>query len=380
MDRGRAARAAAVVVLPLLGAPQCPPASDPAVETHRLTLLSLNLRGINDVPCENASNNYRVRYGRVGSVLGSIGSAPDVIALQEVTGWMWCTFDHQFVRDYGALDELVAALERGTGVPYRIAYMTAIFKGTGNFHCKKDGTDQHACEARSGLALLYNPRRIRNLMADTPTSEADQAYAHDAGLQPGPHLRRSLPVCSPLPASTIESRIDGPNQNDKCRDKPAGLTWAAGDEAALARLAFRERPDATFHVYNVHLAWQSEPHVQHVGEVTAMVSQLERSFGAGRWIPPIMMGDFNNKTDENSTLVDKTQAEFPEFEARGNASVDDLILAGKAGSFPSSGRVMGHVTAEMPRVPDAEGGCHAPQHLWSDHCAVLTTLRIESPR
>jgi hypothetical protein len=107
-----------------------------------------------------------------------------------------------------------------------------------------------------------------------------------------------------------------------------------------------------------------------------MVKGVEAHFAGARWIPPIMMGDFNNKTDENSTLVQKTEGEFPDFEARGAATENDLILAGKAGAFPATARVMGHVSAEMPSVPE---GCHSLDHLWSDHCAVLTTLRIEEP-
>jgi endonuclease/exonuclease/phosphatase family metal-dependent hydrolase len=372
---------AAVVLVSLTGSVGClPDPSNPPKPSSSLTLLSLNLRGINDVPCNEAANNYRVRANRVGAGLKASGAVPDVIALQEVTGWMWCTFDHQFVRDYGLIDALLAGLESGTGVAYRVAYMTAIFKGSGNFHCTKDGTSQHACEARSGLALLYNPARIRNLMADTPASEAADAYAHDAAMQPGPHLVRSLPLCNPVPGSTVETRIDGPAQRDKCnRDTPSGLSWVVGDEAALARLAFTDTPGSVFHVYNVHLAWQTEPHVQHVGEVNTMVTLLEERFAGTRWIPPIMMGDFNLKTDENSTIVDKAASDFPAFEARGHATADDIIIAGKADSFPSSARIRGHVSAEMPAVPESQGGCHSPQHLWSDHCAVMTTLRIQDP-
>jgi hypothetical protein len=329
-----------------------------------------------DVPCNDASGNWKVRYANVGSDLRGGGVVPDVIALQEVNGWTWCTFNHRIIPDYAPLEELLSALDNGTGVKYRVAYLNALAKVGGNFHCTLEGTSLNACEAVSGIALLYNPGRIRNLMTDTPVGDAAQAFAHDASAQEGAHLRRSLPNCNPAIGSLIASRIDGPSQTDKCnRETPGGLAWITGTEGALARLEYVDRPGALFHVYNVHLAWQSEVHPSHVSAVNAAVSALEARFGASRWIPPIMMGDFNNPTD------DATLADFPRFDYRGNADtgnpkvpINDWILSGKAAAFPASASVTGHISTVMPRVPPAQGGCLG---RWSDHCAVLARLTIQ---
>jgi endonuclease/exonuclease/phosphatase family metal-dependent hydrolase len=329
-----------------------------------------------DVPCNNAASNWKFRYANIGSGLRAGGVVPDIIALQEVNGWTWCTFDHGFIRDYTPLDRLLSELESGTGVRYRIAYLNALTKVSGNFHCTTEGRSQNACEAVSGLALLYNPNRVRNLMTQTLAADATQAYAHDAPLQEGAHLRRSLPACAPAAGSTVSSRIDEPMQRDKCnQDTPAGLAWVSRDVVALARLEWLERPGAAFHVYNVHLSWVREPrdeHAEHVGVANAAVTALEASFGAARWIPPIIMGDFNTLDNDEATL-----AEFPQFDYRGRADVNDYILSGKPTSFPAAASITGHISTEMPRVPPAQGGCHAPHAMWSDHCAVLTTITVK---
>lgn len=329
-----------------------------------------------DEPCNNAAGNWKFRYANIGSGLKAGGVVPDVIALQEVNAWTWCTFDYEFIRDYTPLEGLLSALESGTGVRYQIAYLNALTKTNGNFHCTTEGRSQNACEAMSGLALLYNPNRVRNLIAQTPAADADHAYPHDFPLQDGVHLRRSLPACSPAAGSTIFARIDGPMQRHKCnQDTPAGLAWVSRDVVALARLDWVERPGAEFHVYNVHLAWRREPrdeHAEHVSIVNSAVTALEDRFGASRWIPPVIMGDFNTRDNDEATL-----AEFPAFDYRGRADLNDYILSGKPESFATSARITGHISTEMPRIPAEQGGCHAPHAMWSDHCAVLTTLIIQ---
>ncbi|MDQ3697362.1 MAG: hypothetical protein M3373_04970 [Gemmatimonadota bacterium] len=369
--------ATAFLGLSACGPPNDSPNQPPAAQ---LSLLSINMRGVMDVPCNNADGNWKFRYANIGSGLKAGGIVPDVIALQEVNAWTWCAFDHGFIRDYTPLDGLLSSLETGTGVKYRIAYLTALTKKGGNFHCTTEGRSQNACEAMSGLALLYNPRRVRNLMTDTPAADAAQAFADDAPSQEGAHLRRSLPACDLAAGSTVSSWIDGPSQRDKCnRDTQGGLAWIAGNEMALARLEARERPGAAFHVYNVHLAIPPPPpavqpneHSEHVSMVNAAVTALEQRFGASRWIPPIIMGDFNNLDNDEATLT-----EFPRFDHRGRADLNDWILSGKAAAFPASASITGHITTEMPRVPAAQGGCHAPHAMWSDHCAVLTTLTVQ---
>src|SRR6266498_1607275 len=349
--------------------PDTPPNSVPSAH---LTLLTINLRGVVDETQDNPAANWMFRFDHIGSGLKAAGAVPDVIALQEVTGWMWCTFNHHIIQDYTPLDYLLIALKNGTGVQYRIAYLNALSFSQGNFHLKMNGTDLNACQAMSGLALLYNPNRIRNLMVDTPTEDAASAFAHDAALQEGAHLQRSLPICNPANGILVSPQIDGPSQTDKCnRETPGGLAWITGTAGALARLEFVERPGTKFHVYNVHVSWTELDHPREVQLVNAAVSALEERFGPSRWIPPIIMGDFNTTTN------DPTVDEYPTFDAQGRATRDDWILSGKPESFPASANIVGHVSVEMPRVPPSQGNCHGLQVLWSDHCAVLTTLTIE---
>lgn len=351
------------------GVPDTPPVSQPA----HLTLLTINLHNVVDEPKFNPVGNWMVRFDRIGSGLQAGDVRPDVIALQEVNGWMWCTFNHNIVPDYTPLDYLLTALANGTGIQYRVAYMTALSWSEGNFHESLNGTNLIACRAMSGLALLYNPQRIRNLMTDTPSGDADSAFPHDYADQSGAHLRRSLPICNPAAGNMAESRIDGPAQTDKCNQQtPGGLAWITSNAAALARLEFLERPGAVFHVYNIHPHWDGTQHPIDVSTINAAVSALEELFGASRWIPPIIMGDFN--THENDPT---SNGDFPRFDLYGRTVQNDFIIVGKPQSFPASARITDYVSTEMPRVPPEEGHCHSIEVLWSDHCAVLTRLTIE---
>ena len=337
-----------------------------------LTLLTINLRNVMDTPPFDPAGNWMVRFDRIGSGLQADGLRPDIIALQEVNGWMWCTFDRNIVPDYTQLDYLLTTLANSTGIQYRIAYMTALTWSEGNFHESLNGTDLNACQAMSGLALLYNPQRIRNLMIDTPSADADSAFPHDYREQPGAHLRRSLPICNPAAGNIAESRIDGPVQMDKCnRETPGGLAWITSNAAALARLEFLERSGSVFHVYNIHPS-HSGPHDGDVSAINAAVSALEDRFGAARWIPPIILGDFN--TNETDPI---TYGDFPQFDLYGRAPGNDFIIAGKPASFPASASITGYASTELPRVPPDEGKCNSTEVMWSDHCAVLTRLFIQ---
>lgn len=336
---------------------------------ERLAVLSINLRGVMDVPCDKAEANWKVRFANIGKGLKAQGAVPDIIALQEVNAWTWCFFSSGFIKDYATLEELLSSLESNTGVKYRIAYLNPLTKTFGNFHCTTEGQSQWMCEAMSGLALLYNPGRIRNLMTTTSPEVAAQAAPHDSSHRPEAHLRRSLPICNPPDGSTVSSRIDGPAQRDKCgRDTPAGLAWVANSGIALARLELRERPGASFDVYNVHLAYKPDEHSKDINVANNAITQLESKFGSSRWIPPIILGDFNVKTKE------VVLAEFSRFDFRGSADINDYILSGKSRIFRAWGKISDHNTWVMPNIPD----CHDAQFVWSDHCGVLTVLNVET--
>ena len=359
----------------------------------RLTILSLNLKNIEDWPKWSAAHNWRWRYNNVGQGLKTAGALPDVIALQEVPGWMWCPGTGRLA-DYHALHRLLASLQVGTGIRYRIAYHQVIYSEFwgGGGDASFEGFDLRDCQQAVGLALLYNPARLRNLMADTPQTEADTAYNYFTP-QEGPHLRRSLPCCSPEQGEEdICSRIDGPSQNDKCgRSTPAGLAWNAGNakgtDVALARFELRDRGSTEFHIYNLHLPTKykgdvpdDRDHLAAVERTRKLIDTSEAKYGNSRWIPPIVTGDFNNDADPILALL-------PNFVSRGGPTEDTIVFVlsgkhtldetqGQPLPYPSTATIISHETLTMPQ---GENACRDPSTLWSDHCGVLTTFVIQDP-
>lgn len=347
-----------------------------------LSLLTINLHGGLDVPCNSQVNDYVTRYGTIADDLKKDGLVPDVIALQEVTGWMWCTQDNKALRDYTLLDQLLQSLKSGTGIQYRIAYMMAQTFASGNVKCtirggrKLDATN--LCHLRAGQALLYNPARIHNRITATSNNAA---IAHDAPIDNAMRLRRSLPACDVAPGSNVARHIDGPPQTDKCNmETPGGLAWAASDGITFARLELRDsppdRPDAAFNVYNVHLVWQGDPNYSTWTQTMRnAVTDMENRFGTPRLIPPIIMGDFNVG---EAHLFDYAPAD--QFDIRGRS--DDFkdviwVLSGKPDAFPNSmADIYEASSVVFPKVPIGTEACQMGSFPWTDHCSVFTTLKI----
>lgn len=345
----------------------------PIVET-RISILQINLRGIFDVPFGDSSENWKERYKRIGADLGRIGAVPDVIALQEIPGWVWCPDNFNFIKDYEPLSRLLAILQARVGVRYRIAYMQTYVTDhrIGPGASVMGGNAQH-CRAASGLALLYDPNRIRNVMADTPQPDADAAFSHNHDRN-GPYVRRSLPCCSPQQGQEdVCTLIDAPIQNDKCPSKPAGLAWTAVGGIAVARLALR-RDNTEFRVYNVHLAFDEPGRTKAWNDTRSLIQSLETDQQLPRWIPPIIVGDFNTEKDP---LVEW----LTDFDWRGQPEHDKVIhtFTGNAAAFSSRATIVSHNTIQMPSGTTT-AGCQDAKLLWSDHCGALTTLVIQEPR
>ena len=364
----------AVFSLALSGCPDKP--NTPPVRETRISILQINLRGILDEPFGDVSGNWITRYTRIGTDLRAIGAIPDVIALQEVVGSVWCPTNFDFIKDYEVLRTLILRLQAGTGIQYRIAYMQIYVTdrrfGKGQ---SVNGFNAHDCRGAAGLALLYNPNRIRNLMADTPQAEADGAFGFNQNRN-GAYLRRSLPCCTPRPGQEdVCALIDGPIQNDKCSSKPAGLAWTAVDAISVARLALALRSDNTeFRVYNVHLAGNAPGPPYWRDATRSLIQALEIDQGLPRWITPIIVGDFNE-------AIDTLPGWLPDFDWRGTPANDTIIhtFTGKPASFSSRATIVSHDTVQMP-TGGTQPGCKDANILWSDHCGSLTTLVIQEPR
>lgn len=366
--------ALALFCLALSGCPDKPP--PPPITETRISILQINLRGILDHPFGDVSGNWETRYRRIGADLRRIGAVPDVIALQEVVGSVWCPTNFNFIKDYEVLRALLASLQSGTGIRYRIAYMQ-IYVTDNRFGpgASVMGFNAHDCRGAAGLALLYNPNRIRNVMADTSQADADAAFSFNHNRN-GAYLRRSLPCCSPRPGQEdICALIDGPIQNDKCSSKPAGLAWTAVEGISVARLALVLRSDNTeFRVYNVHLVGEPPGQYPAWDATRSLIQSLEVDQNLPRWIPPIIVGDFNAEKDPLVKWL-------TDFDWRGQPPNDPIIHAftGHPFSFRSRATIVGYDTIEMPQGATTKG-CQDANLLWSDHCGALTTLVIQEPR
>jgi hypothetical protein len=352
---------------------QDPPSS--AVET-RISVLHINLRGVADVPDGDAAGLWTTRFNRIGTDLNAAGERPDVIALQEVAGRVWCPFNDNFVLDYEPLRTLLISLQSGIGIQYRIAYYQTFVGDTRlGQDPTSDGGTIRDCRATSGLALLYNPERIRNRETDTPQSTADGATQFNQNTSI-PTLRRSMPCCVGKVRPGHEgvcNLIDGPTQTDICGvPRPAGLATQVAGDVAVARLELALRRNTTFHVYNVHLPWKgSNGHTQAQAAVRATLNAVEPN--VPRWIPPVMVGDFNNgQEDIREWLGD--------FDFVGAADLDGIILtlAGNPSHYASSATIASTETKRFPAGATSER-CIDAGVLWTDHCAVLTRLVIREP-
>lgn len=365
--------ALAICCLAFSGCPDKP--SSPQITETQISILQINLRGIFDEPFGDVSGNWEDRYKRIGADLRRISAVPDVIALQEVVGFVWCPTNFTFIKDYEPLRTLIASLEAGVGVQYRIAYMqTYVTDHRVGPGASVKGFNAHDCRTAAGLALLYNPNLIRNVMADTSQADADAAFSFNHNRN-GPYLRRSLPCCSPKSGQEdVCALIDGPIQNDKCSSKPAGLAWTAVEAISVARLALALRSDNTeFRVYNVHLVGEPPGQLPAWDATRSLIKSLEIDQQLPRWIPPIIVGDFNTGRDP---LVEW----LGDFNWRGQPAQDDLIHAftGASGAFSSRATIVSHDTIQMPPGATAHR-CKDANLLWSDHCGALTKLVIQEP-
>ena len=67
------------------------------------------------------------------------GKRPDIIAIQELTGWVWCPTNFGLLKDYQAANLLLTAIRDSTGQEYRIAYLIVKETNGGEGGCGTDG-------------------------------------------------------------------------------------------------------------------------------------------------------------------------------------------------------------------------------------------------
>jgi hypothetical protein len=331
----------------------------------RFSLLNINLRGIVDEPDHGAW--WQDRYSRIADWIVKNSHKPDVIVLQEVVGWGWCPTNHRLIPDYAAVDFLLSKM-RSNGVPaYRIAYLIGSnYGGDPNAPGIKGGPPLQGCELYQGLALLYDPERLRNSTSSISTVSRPHDYKHldlKRAADTEIHLRRSLPCCNPAQDRLkVCELIDGPVQSDKCNKLTGGgVAWASLGYAAFARFELVQSPGAYIHIYNVHRGFEGGT----VELIDNFVSEIEGKYGQQRLFPPILAGDFNLRRNE----IEEYKY-FSRFEFAGFSSDCDSMgnMSGKSEQFSAK-----HKLGWQSTIIDTGTGCGASvDTLWSDHQSVFT--------
>src|SRR4051794_40052565 len=278
-------------LLPLLGlaAPEAA-ADDPS----GVSVLTLNVGGLGDPNNDGMKGvDWRTRLERVAAWAQNEGAVPDVVAMTELWGWHAC-LGWGFVKDYGAVDHLLAKLRDRTGVTYRVAFMTG---------AEEAYTATGACHIYWSQALLYNPARLTNLTSQDLGKAPNLAHDSRADAAYQPHIRRSLPLCDPgTPVMPLASLIDGPPQTDKCgRQTPSGPAWAVlwqgaspGHSfdrivASAARFGLNAVPGKTVDVFVTPLPETVEAAV--APTVRGLISRVEQPVGSTLRYPPLVAGD-----------------------------------------------------------------------------------------
>jgi hypothetical protein len=142
-------------------------------------VLHLNLQGTN-----SAYGPWRNRYARIAAWMAATNSVTDIFLLQE-TSASKCYVFHCDPKAYEAVFLLMDALERKTGVLYRVAVMS-----TG-------GSTEGGFPLFQGNAILYNPVRLTN------TTEWDRYSQYWTSFGRTVDFRDSFPVRCEWIAATL---------------------------------------------------------------------------------------------------------------------------------------------------------------------------------
>ncbi|GGZ20764.1 endonuclease/exonuclease/phosphatase family protein [Streptomyces poonensis] len=329
----------------------------------KLSVLSVNVAGIGDTP---PGISWETRADRIAR-WAQQHTPPDIVALQEVYGWLFTPPIRSCGRgfgvsagDYDQIDILLAAFRNATGVTYRVAYLTGSELSFGVI----------PCQIYHAQSVLYNPGRLVNRSDD-----ATGSFAHDADVR-GPHRRRSLPLCNRgTRLMPLETLIDGPLQTDKCgRGTPSGPATVVIPEnghiaGSFVRLAFTSDPTKVINFFNIHFnAGKAERDLPVVRELIRHVGPIGHD-ASSLYYPPLLAGDLNE--------LSLAQA-FPDFKmAHKPEDPEEVVMIGIGAteSVPAA-RYRARVTqtATIPDLPQGVSCPGKPETLISDHCGVFVGI------
>jgi hypothetical protein len=415
LSRARALLVASFSTL-ILGC-QSTPLGDAAAELAReqlgVSILTVNLHDILNVPHAATGVAWQTRYAQISMWMTDTKTFPDVVVLQEAPGFWSCPTDPGRLGDYEAFNFLLNGIRVATGEQYRIAYLIA-----GKAH-GADGTSwigtapAQFCSTQGGIALLYRPSRIRNVITRPGTGEAVVSpYSVPLPLQTT-YLARSVQCCSPAPGSTdvcqvIDGPLDTPQADQHEPDRaacptPLGVAWTRSRvatqgqdrtrptvDAVFSRLELVGQPGNYVHIYNVHRGWneQNPQNLQILDfgsqNINQLVTDMETRFQSSGPLlyPPILVGDFNVGSRPTTFLLDSF---FPRFEVAtwsNGGEVDGALFGRGTGNVPNfppaKQTAYANLEQHMPTLAAGETCENAPAKVWSDHCALF--FRVEPSR
>lgn len=416
-----------VLLLGCQSTPQGKVIEDLSREQLGVSILSVNLLGVSNIPrASQGGVPWQTRYTRIFTWMRDTGTFPDVIVLQEATGFMQCAFDPT-VRDYAAINFLRNGISSATGEQYRIAYLI-VGKPAGAPPTDWTGSiPSGGCSQTNGKALLYRPSRLRNIIT-SPSAGEPVVSPYDV---PFPLLTTYLamsaqccplnldgsdvcPVTSVMDGPMVRPRI-GPVFRDTCSTRQ-GVAYTRSRLATQGEDRTKPFVDAVFsrfelvnqrgnyiHIYNVHRGWNEDwgnahpdgapapPELDFGSQnINQLVTDMESRFNRRATnterasdpllYPPILVGDFNVGSRPDTRILDSY---FPRFEvaAWSNAGEPDGAMFGRTGDIPNfppaKQTPYANLVQHMPELfgNDCSG---VPDKLWSDHCGLF--FRVEPSR
>lgn len=373
-----------------------------AKERLGVSVLTVNLLDILNMPTSSDGTDWMTRYSRIGSWIQSSGKFPDIIALQEAPGWWKCTLDQRRLPDYAAIDFLADSVRDATGEQYRIAYLIVGKTGGAQPEAWVRNEPASGCLQQSGRALLYRPSRLRNVIVSAP---ANATVAVPATPYPrySSFMARSLPCCTPAAdRMDVCGIIDGPvsamtlEDNTQSCPTPAGLAWtrvrrsmegADPDkpqfEAVFSRFELVAEPGNFIHVFNVHRGFtddssdiqQGIPGIFNIEQLVDAMDARYNATSSPNLYPPIVVGDINFGTASQPPPVADVERDLPRYRWAAWSPETVGVVIGRPELFRAKQRAYVNQVEIIPPTMPGEVCFSDPATLWSDHCGLF--FRVE---
>ncbi|MFA6903710.1 MAG: hypothetical protein WC236_11575 [Gallionellaceae bacterium] len=385
--------------------PQNKLTQDLAREQLGVSILTVNLLGVSNVPRNSQTGvPWQTRYARIFTWMSETRTFPDVIALQEATAFMQCAFDPT-VRDYEAINFLRNGISNVAGEQYRIAYLIVGKPGGGIPTDWTGNITSGGCSSSGGLALLYRPSRLRNVITSPRAGEA-VVSPYDS---PFPLLTTYLassaqccplnldgsdvcPVTSFMDGAMIRPQV-GPVFRDTCPTRQGvALTrtrkaFEGADpnkpqsDAVFSRFELVGQPGSYIHIYNVHRGFGQDPSDtinSGVLNIDTLVTDVESRFNSRNnptLYPPIVVGDINFGANYYPPTVESVEASMPRYRMAAWSPENVGVVIGRPEHFRAKQQAYANQVKVMPPTIPGEACYRDPATLWSDHCGFY--FRVE---